>query len=190
MDRKEISERVKKALKAIKEKEYSKDELRILYNNVVDRDDINDDEKEILTYEVELKIRNSEPSLVKEIFGPKETKAREFLDPLFSDLFKEYDWSNNVDKSHVKACGHMINGSKYVCLYISYKNNLGISTAISYEQITPSENPFISVKLRQVRKGNIESKMIEEKLYPVESEEEAVKHFKKNLSDTINELSI
>ena len=32
--------------------------------------------------------------------------------------------------------------------------------------------------------------MIEEKLYPIESEEEAVKHFKKNLSDTINELSI
>ena len=190
MDRKEISERVKKALKAIKEKEYSKDELRIFYNNVVDRDDINDDEKEILTYEIELKIRNSEPSLAKEIFGPKETKAREFLDPLFSDLFKEYDWSNNVDKSHVKACGHMINGSKYVCLYISYKNNLAISTAISYEQITPSENPFIKVNIRQVRKGNIESKMIEEKLYPIESEEEAVKHFKKNLSDTINELSI
>ena len=186
MDKKEVSERVKLALKAIREKEYKKNELRIFYNNIVDRDDINDDEKEILTYEIELKIRNSQPSLVKEIFGPKETKAREFLDPLFSDLSKEYDWSNNVDKSHVKACGHMINGSNYVCLYISYKNNLGISTAIAYKQITPSENPFISVNIRQVRKGNIESKMIEEKFYPIECEEEAVEHFKKNLSDTIN----
>ena len=45
----------------------------------------------------------------------------------------------------------MINGSNYICLYISYKNNSGISIALAYKQVTPNDDPFISVDKKQVR---------------------------------------
>ena len=187
MNKKEVSERVKLALKAIREKEYTKKELQSFYNNIIARDDITEDEKELLTNEIELKVRTTQPRLATEIFGNKEAKAREFLDPVFSELFEEYDWSKNIVDSRVKVCGHMINGSNYICLYISYKNNSGISTALAYKQVTPNDDPFLSVNIRQVRKGDIKAKMIKEKHFSIGSEEEAVEYFKKHLSDTIKE---
>ena len=62
MDKKEVSERVKLALKAIREKEYTKKELRIFYNNINASDDITEDDKELLTNEIELKSRNGDSS--------------------------------------------------------------------------------------------------------------------------------
>ena len=187
MDKKEVSERVKLALKAIREKEYTKKELRIFYNNINASDDITEDDKELLTNEIELKVRTTQPRLATEIFGNKEVKAREFLESLFSELSEEYDWSKNAVGSRVKICGDMINGNNYVCLYISYKNNLGISTALAYKQVTPNDDPFLSVDIRQIRKGDIKGKMIKEKYFSIGSEEEAVEYFKKHLSDTIKE---
>ena len=185
MNKKEISERVKSALKIIKEKKFTKPELRSFYKNIIARDDITEDEKELLTNEIAVTVKTSQPRLATEMFGNKEAKAREFLDPVFSKLYEEYDWSENHVGSRVKICGDMINGNNYVCLYISYKNNSGISTALAYKQVTPNDDPFLSVDIRQVRKGDIEAKMIGEKYFSIDSEEEAVEYFKIHLSDAI-----
>ena len=180
------NERVKATLKIIKEKDFTEDELRSLYNNIIANDDLSEDQKELLTNELELEIR-TRPKLARKLFGNKEVKAREFLEPFFSKLFEEYDWSDNDHKSRVKACGDMMNGNYYVCLYISYKkkHGSGISTSLAYKQVTPNDDPFISVDIKQIRTKNIAGKMIEEKYFSIGSEEDALNYFKKHLSNTI-----
>tara|TARA_B100000900_G_scaffold387295_1_gene378395 strand:- start:82 stop:654 length:573 start_codon:yes stop_codon:yes gene_type:complete len=181
------NERVKAALKIIKEKHFTEAESQGFYNNIMARDDISEDDKELLTNELEVKIRTKQPSLAKKLFGNKETKAREFLEPVFSKLYEEYDWSDNDHESRVKACGDMMNGNYHVCLYISYKkkHGSGISVALAYKQVTPNDDPFISVDIKQVRTKNISGKLIEEKFFSIGSEEDALNFFKQNLSETI-----
>ena len=183
----EISERVKKALRVIEEKEHTKIELQNYFNNINASDDINENERELLINTVELIIKTKHPSIAKKMFGSKEAKAREFLESLFLELSKEFDWSKNLVESRVKTGGDMINGNNYVCLYISYKNNLGINTGLHYRQITPKDDPFLEVQMRQIKKGEIEKKMIKEKNFSVECEEDAVEFYKELLSETIKE---
>ena len=181
----EISDNVKRVLKNIEEKDYSAKELQNTFNNITANKEITDYEKEALTETVEKTLRIKHPNVAKKMFGNKESKAREFLESLFLELSKEFDWSKNLVESRVKTGGDMINGNNYVCLYISYKNNLGINTGLHYRQITPKDDPFLEVQMRQVKKGEIEKKMIKEKNFSVESEEDAVSLYKKFLSEVI-----
>ena len=59
-------------------------------------DDINENERELLINTVELIIKTKHPSVAKKMFGSKEAKAREFLESLFLELSKEFDWSKNL----------------------------------------------------------------------------------------------
>ena len=181
----EISDNVKRALKIIEEKDLSKQELQNYYNNISTSKEITDYEKEVLTEAVEKTLRIKHPNVAKKLFGSKLVKAQELLGNLFIDLKAEFDWTNNGVDNKVKNGGDMIGGRQYVCMYISYKNELGVNTGFLYRQLTPESEPFLEVHKRQVRKKNEESKMIEEKVFKIDAEDEAVSLYKKFLSEVI-----
>lgn len=181
----EISDNVKRALKNIEEKDLSKQELQNYYNNISTSKEITDYEKEVLTEAVEKTLRIKHPNVAKKLFGSKLVKAQELLGNLFEDLKEEFDWTKNGVDTKVKNGGDMIGGRQYICMYISYKNELGVNTGFLYRQLTPESEPFIEVHKRQVRKKNEESGMIEEKVFTIEAEDEAVSLYKKFLSEVI-----
>ena len=98
--------------------------------------------------------------------------------------YTKHDQTTSID-TKVKNGGDMIGGRQYICMYISYKNELGVNTGFLYRQLTPESEPFIEVHKRQVRKKNEESGMIEEKVFTIEAEDEAVSLYKKFLSEVI-----
>ena len=181
----EISDNVKRVLKNIEEKDYSKKELQNTFNNITANKEITDYEKEVLIELVEKTLRIKHPNAAKKMFGSKEAKARELLENLFVELKDEFDWINNRVDTKIKTGGDMIGGRQHVCLYISYKNDLGVNTGFIYRQLTADSEPFIEVHIRQVRTKNEESRMIEEKKFAIEAEDEAVSLYKKFLSDVI-----
>ena len=60
-----------------------------------------------------------------------------------------------------------------------------VNTGFVYRQLTPESEPFLEVHMRQVRKKNEESGIIEEKVFAIEAEDEAVLLYKKFLSEVI-----
>ena len=180
---KKITEKVLKIKGIIENKEYKIKELQNFYNNINNSKEISEYEKEFLTEIVEKKIRVEFPSKAKKILGGKSEKAKGLLEEVMVDLLKEFNWSNNEVKTKVKAGGSMISGKEFVCHYISYKNEVGYSTALAYIQKTPEEDPYLEVHYRKVGKDSEQDK--EEKIFPVQLKDEAVSLYKTYLSKTI-----
>ena len=179
----DISEKVQKALDRINSKDLSKQELINSFNNINENTEITDIEREELISVVEKKMRIKFPNAAKKMLGSKSKKAQELLQEIFEELKNDFDWSKNKVKSHVKVCGSMISGKEYVCWYISYKNDEGYSTGLSYHQITSEDDPFLEVDYRRV--GKDYEKDREVKKFPVQLKDEAVTLFKTHLSKTI-----
>ena len=158
--------------------------LKNFYENINNSSDINDDQKEYLTNEVEKKIRVKFPKSAKKILGGKSAKAQELLEEVFVTLKKEFDWSKNCVGSRVKVSGRMISGKEYIGWYISYKNDEGYSSGFGYRQKKADDDPHLEIDYRKV--GKEHEKDREVKIFPVELKEDALKLYRSFLSKVIS----
>ena len=158
--------------------------LKNFYENINNSSDINDDQKEYLTNQVEKKIRVKFPKSAKKILGGKSAKAQELLEEVFVTLKKEFDWSKNCVGSRVKVSGRMISGNEYIGWYISYKNDEGYSSGFGYRRKKADDDPYLEIEYRKV--GKEHEKDREVKIFPVELKEDALKLYRSFLSKVIS----
>ena len=177
-----VSENVKRILSLIKNKDYSKKQLHTFYeniNNEYSKDKITDFEFEILIQELEHRVRTTQPRLSKRLFGPKDEPVRKLLGEFLEELQITFDFSNNNVGSHVKTGGSMINGTKYIDVYISYKNKDKWHCSFAYVQDLVDSDPYIMV--RKYKGGLMNKDSVTEINYAIENIENAKSVFTENL---------
>ena len=182
-----VSENVKLILNLIKNKDYSKKELHTFYeniNNEYNKEKITDFEFEILIQDLEQRVRITQPGLSKILFGPKDEKVRISLGEFLDDLKRSFDFSNNTVRSHVKTGGSMINGTKYIDVYISYKNKDKWHCSFSYVQ--DQSNTDLYVMTRKYQGGIMNKETVSEMNYEIEDIEKAKLKFIENLKEIID----
>ena len=187
-ENKDLSANVVRVLSLIKNKDYNKKELHSFYeniNNEYSKGKITEYEFEILIQELEQRVRITQPRLSKILFGPKDeavrTSLREFLDELKTSL----DFSNNNVGSHVKTGGSMINGSKYIDVYISYKNKDKWHCSFAYVQDHANSNLYIMT--RKYQGGMMNKESVSEIIYEIENLDKAKLVFITNLEEIIDQ---
>ena len=124
------------------------------YKNTVDSKIISEYEKEVLKDSIEQRMREISPSVATKTFGPKDSEARKFLQAFYDRLADQHDLSRNRVKAGAKVGGSMINGTRFVEIYISYKNSLGVNIGLGWVQEKPDTVRFLTVDVRQVGKGD------------------------------------
>ena len=182
-----LSENVVRILNLIQNKDYNKKELHTFYeniNNEYDRDKITDYEFEILIQELEKRIRITQPRLSKALFGQKDEPVRKLLEGFLSELKNSFDFSKNNVGSHVKTGGNMINGTRYIDVYISYKNDEKWHCSFAYLQDTIDTDPYLRTRKYQGGMSNKDSLL--ETRYDIENIENAKLEFIKIL-ETISD---
>ena len=179
----QISKKVSQVLNLIETKDYTSKELITYFNNITNYPSLSDLERELLIKSVEIKLRTKFPNIATRIFGGKGEKAQEVLEKIFKNLENEFDWSNNRVGNRVKVCGSMINGTNFICWYISYKNKKGVNTGLHYVQKTPKDDAFFEIDFRILGKESNNEKNI--KRFPIEFEKDAISLFKENLKRVI-----
>ena len=182
-----LSETVIRILKLIKNRNYNKKELHTFYeniNNEYDKDKITDHEFEILIQELEKRIRLTQPRLSKILFGPKDEPVRKLLEEFLSELKNSFDFSKNNVGSHVKTGGNMINGTRYIDVYISYKNNKKWHCSFAYLQDLVDTDPYLRTRKYQGGMSNKDSLL--ETRYEIENLENAKLEFIKILETVSN----
>lgn len=185
-EHKDVSENVVRILNLIKNKEYSKKELHSFYeniNNEYSKGKITDFEFEILIQELEQRVRITQPRLSKTLFGPKDDKVRTLLREFLDELKVTFDFSNNYVGSHVKTGGSMINGTKYIDVYISYKNKDKWHCSFAYLQDQANSNLYIMV--RKYEGGMMNKESVSQSNYEIEDIEKAKLVFIENLEEII-----
>ena len=182
-----LSENVVRILNLIQNKDYNKKELHTFYeniNNEYDRDKITDYEFEILIQELEKRIRITQPRLSKALFGQKDEPVRKLLEGFLSELKNSFDFSKNNVGSHVKTGGNMINGTRYIDVYISYKNDEKWHCSFAYLQDKIETDPYLRTRKYQGGMSNKDSLL--ETRYDIENIENAKLEFIKIL-ETISD---
>ena len=185
-EHKDVSENVVRILNLIKNKEYNKKELQSFYeniNNEYSKGKITDFEFEILIQELEKRVRITQPRLSKTLFGPKDDKVRTLLREFLDELKVTFDFSNNYVGSHVKTGGSMINGTKYIDVYISYKNKDKWHCSFAYLQDQANSNLYIMV--RKYEGGMMNKESVSQSNYEIEDIEKAKLVFIENLEEII-----
>ena len=182
-EEKKVSIQVENVLKRIENKDLSSKELINYYNNIINHDSITDWEREVLTKTVEVKLRVKFPNIATRILGGKGGKAQEILEDIFASLEKEFDWTQNRVGNRVKVCGSMINGTNYICWYISYKNSDGFNTGFHYIQKSPKDDPMFEIDFRGVGKQKDVQRKVDH--FPIELREDAINFYKIYLSQLI-----
>ena len=182
-----VSENVKRILSLIKNKDYSKKELHTFYeniNNEYKKEKITEFEFEILIQELEHKVRITQPRLSKILFGPKDEKVRISLREFLEELKVTFDFSNNFVGSHVKTGGSMINGTKYIDVYISYKNKDKWHCSFAYVQDDANSNLYIMI--RKYQGGMMNKESVSQSNYEIEDIEKAKLVFIEHLEEIID----
>jgi hypothetical protein len=182
-----VSDNVKHILKLIKHKDYNKKELHTYYeniNNEYKKEKITDFEFEILIQELEQRVRITQPRLSKMLFGPKDEKVRESLREFLDELNLTFDFSNNFVRSHVKTGGSMINGTKYIDVYISYKNKDKWHCSFAYVQDEANSNLYIMI--RKYQGGMMNKESVSQSNYEIEDIEKAKLVFIEHLEEIID----
>ena len=182
-----VSDNVKHILKLIKHKDYSKKELHSFYENInyeYKKEKITDFEFEILIQELEQRVRITQPRLSKILFGPKDEKVRESLREFLDELKLTFDFSNNFVGSHVKTGGSMINGTKYIDVYISYKNKDKWHCSFAYVQDEANSNLYIMI--RKYQGGMMNKESVSQSNYEIEDIEKAKFVFIEHLEEIID----
>ena len=133
------------------------EKLRALHSNVHRQAGLDDLDREALDEAVLQRIKIACPKIAKELVGPRDAQGRAFLESFFEALKSNYDLSGNTLRNGVKVGGYMINGSRYVDLYINYKTANGINLGIAWIQKTAADTPFILVMKRHVRNDSDEA---------------------------------
>ena len=182
-----VSENVKRILSLIKNKDYSKKELHTFYeniNNEYKKEKITEFEFEILIQELEHRVRITQPRLSKILFGPKDEKVRISLREFLEELKVTFDFSNNFVGSHVKTGGSMINGTKYIDVYISYKNKDKWHCSFAYVQDDANSNLYIMI--RKYQGGLMNKESVSQSNYEIEDIEKAKLVFIEHLEEIID----
>lgn len=184
---KDISKNVVRILNLIKNKDYNKKELHTYYENINNehsKGKITDYEFEILIQELEQRVRITQPGLSKVLFGPKDEKVRMSLGEFLEELKLSFDFSKNNVRSHVKTGGLMINGTKYIDVYISYKNKDKWHCSFSYVQ--DQSNTDLYIMTRKYQGGIMNKETVSEMNYEIEDIDKAKLKFIDNLKEIID----
>lgn len=128
--------------------------LSNLYENVRRHRSISEYERELLDEAVEIRMREIAPARATKLFGPRDSMARRVLQSIYDDLANTLDFTSNRVGNGVKAGGTMISGERHVDLYLSYKNEDGVSVGLTWLQDAPSADPYLRVSVRQVGGSN------------------------------------
>ena len=77
----------------------------------------------------------------------------------------------------------MINGTNYICWYISYKNIDGFNTGFHYIQKSQKDDPIFEIDFRGVSKQKEVQRKVDH--FPIELREDAINFYKIYLSQLI-----
>jgi len=190
-----VSPKVQQVLDIIANKEMTFGEYTALFNNASNSTIVTEEEREILTDELIIKLRTLFPTKANRLLGNKSGKPQEFLEEILTEVNTKYDWSSvknggkNRTGDHVKAGGDMFRkeseGGFYISYYISYKNSDDWGVAISYKQKSADKPPYIQVGKRQVRKDTEFEPYLED--FPIETRLDAIDIFKSFLPEIVEE---
>lgn len=131
---------VEHALRNLEQDKLSEKQLLSLLKNAMElnHQDIVD--------KIKLKLRKQHPRAANKVFGSKEHDATDKLTGTYNIIAEQFDLSKNNVKNKVKAGGPMKSGQRYICLYISYKNDQGKSCALVLNQETVDSELYCVVK--------------------------------------------
>ncbi|RBW57780.1 hypothetical protein [Ruegeria sp. A3M17] len=158
------------------------EKLKNLHANIQNHPALEDTDREMLNEAVMTRMRAVSPAIATRLGGPKDAKAREFLEGFFEQLSSELDLSGNLLKNGVKTGGQMINGEQYVDVYISYKTESGKNLSLAWLQATPESQAYLRVRLRHVGTNGLG----ELKSQKFDDETEAKETYRQELRSLLN----
>lgn len=163
-DTKKLQEQVKVTLSRIPGMEDAT-ALKRLHTNIHRHPDLEDVDREALDEAVVNRLRVISPAIATRLGGPKDEQGREFLQSLYERISAKFDLSGNQLKNGVKTGGYMINGTRYVDVYISYKTATKENLSLAWIQNDVGSKPYLHLQLRHVGtggSGELQNKKFEE----------------------------
>jgi len=151
-DAKKLQEQVKVTLSRISGLEDAT-ALKRLHANIHRHPDLEDVDREVLDDAVMKRLRVISPAIATRLGGPKDEQGREFLQALYERIAAKFDLSGNQLKNGVKTGGYMINGTRYVDVYISYKTATKKNLSLAWIQNDVGSKPYLHLQLRHVGAG-------------------------------------
>ncbi len=153
-DAKKLQGQVKAVLSRISELDDAT-ALKRLHANIHRHPDLEDIDREALDEAVMKRLRIVSPAIATRLGGPKDEQGREFLEALYERIAAEFDLSGNQLKNGVKTGGYMINGTRYVDVYISYKTATRKNLSLAWIQNDVGSKPCLHLLLRHVGAGGM-----------------------------------
>lgn len=157
--------------------------LRTIYQNAINHQNITEFEREMVVEALEQRMREVSPNDATRLFGPRDSAVRQFMENTYKSLTSEFDFAANRVKNGVKVGGHMINGEKFVDLYLSYKSDGGVNVGLSWVQEKADSDRFLSVKVRQV--GGDNAGMLAEHCFKAGQEDAAIECYREELAKVV-----
>ncbi len=164
LDSKKLQEQVKATLNRISELDDA-GALKRLHTNIHRHPELEDIDRETLDEAVMQRLRAVSPSVATRLGGPKDAQGREFLEAFYARIATEFDLSGNQLKNGVKTGGYMINGTRYVDIYISYKTATGKNLSLAWIQDDVASKPRLHLLLRHIGAsgtGELQNKTFED----------------------------
>jgi hypothetical protein len=127
----------------------SQRELSAVFNNVTKYEAITDEQREQIVEAVESEIRTRFPTRATKLFGKKDHDARELIQRVLNNLGAQQIVGNQL-RPGVKTGGSQLNGTRYINVYASYRNDRGNGASIDVNQDTVESEPYCSVGKYQV----------------------------------------
>ena len=157
--------------------------LKRLHANIHRHPDLADIDREALDEAVMQRLRVVSPAIATRLGGAKYEQGRQFLEALYEKISAEYDLSGNQLKNGVKPGGYMINGTRYVDVYISYKTATSKNLSLAWIQNDVASKPCLQLLLRHVGAqgmGELQNKTFED-------QDEAIGAYTRELANLLNE---
>lgn len=136
------SDEVSRALTRIRSGELDERQLIATYRNVAHSQRVSEAQREELVQLIETQLRTRFPRSARTIFGAKDADAREFLTKLLEPVDALHR-EGNTTGTGVKTGGHQFDGTRYVNVYVSYKNPVGEGVSIDFNQDSAKESPYL-----------------------------------------------
>lgn len=175
-----MHDRTQKALQLISKPDITDKQLTNLFGNVQSEGQISDVDRELLVDAIAQKLRQTNPTKAKALFGAKDIEAIEVLTRAYDFIKSKYDLTQNTLKNGIKIGGDMINGEAYISHYLSYKNKEQWGCVISYFQESLETAPELRVK--RYRTGKDQRVEPEENSFSIEQYESALELYEAYLA--------
>ena len=129
--------------------------LKRLHANIYRHPDLEDIDRETLNEAVMKRLRVVSPAIATRLGGPKDSQGRKFLEAFCNRIAVDFDLAGNQLKNGVKTGGYMINGTRFVDVYISYKTLAGQNLSLAWIQNDVASKPSLQLLLRHVGAGGL-----------------------------------